>query len=873
MQKSINGLSPGSTYIIQVASIDGQGQSDWSPTLQITIPKPILTPNPPTNVTATGNPDNIKISWTQATQNTDGGTLAQPAYYEVYRGTTSNPTELVGKTSSSSFTYQTVLYGINQIFGVKTVDGFANRSATSNTASSTALSPAVMNGLIEKLDSYSRPTGSTVATFNTVRNHNLQNGNYVFIYGTTGGTGNLDTPSTTGATGGVPITYISPTSFSCSPNTSTAFSNVTSVAPGNMYPTEDAVRVRTDGITIGNMRTKHIVGIAPTSFNMQSADTGTRMTITSDGISMFRATGNTEEQTVSLVSDTGDATIVGKFSTGFSPNARVVLDSGDTVPESIQFYSGSDIETDHGSILVDTIEDIGVREGRYVAFGTTPGITSNGQVPSTAVITSSSNNVTLPASTINVDDTTDYPSSGAIDVETNLGWQTVLYSGKSSTTFTGCTGGTGVINTGNRIGARIYISFTSPHTFSSIPSSGGAWSNAISYNGELQFYNKTAGISSKIISSLTGSGPGSRTIVTTTSHGYTVGDVVVISGASPSQLNETVFVRSVNNATSFSYTSTNTGSWSGGGGTLVYDSLRGVRLTAGTVSGFTTGSILYGYPRYGEVVITAPKTDDSVYPASSAVSLTSAKMFGTNPVENPTVEINGKLRFPYAGDASLTGNTHALQIGSTDSINLVIDNNEIMGRNNGGTGSLLLNAMGGSISTNGKGSGSGDSSAGAFFSETGATIFGRSNERVLFINRYASTGTVPVVQFLWNGTNNGLINISSGGTPAFASGSDYRLKTNIEPLTDAIERMKNAKVYTFNKINDPEQNLLTGFLAHEVYDVIQDATVGEKDAVDENGQPVYQMVQDAKLIPIMAQAIHDLIDKVEVLEQKINDMI
>ena len=80
MQKSINGLSPGSTYIIQVASIDGQGQSDWSPTLEVTIPNPVLEPNPPSNVTATGNPDSIKISWTQATLNTDNTSLSQPAY-------------------------------------------------------------------------------------------------------------------------------------------------------------------------------------------------------------------------------------------------------------------------------------------------------------------------------------------------------------------------------------------------------------------------------------------------------------------------------------------------------------------------------------------------------------------------------------------------------------------------------------------------------------------------------------------------------------------------------------------------------------------------------------------------------------------------
>jgi hypothetical protein len=708
MQKSINGLKAGTTYSIQVRSITPNETSEWSPIVDKYIPIPAITPNAPTNVTATGNPDNIKISWTQATLNTDNTNLAQPAYYEVYRGLTSNPTELVGKTSSSSFTYQTVLYGINQTFGVKTVDGFANRSATSNTASSTALSPAVMNGLIEKLDSYSRPTGSTVATFNTVRNHNLQNGNYVFIYGTTGGTGNLDTPSTTGATGGVPITYISDTSFSCSPNTSTAFSNVTSVAPGYMYPTEDAVRVRTDGITIGNMRTKHIVGIAPTSFNMQSADTGTRMTITSDGISMFRATGNTEEQTVSLVSATGDATIVGKFSTGFEPNARVVLDSGETVPESIQFYSGSDIETDHGTILVDTVENVGVRENEYIPFGLVTGATgSTVQVPSTAVITSSSNNVTLPTSTINVDDTADYPASGAIDVETNLGWKTVLYSGKTSTTFTGCTGGSGVINTGGRVGARVYLTFTSPHEYGSIPSSGGFWSPAVFYQGELEYYAKDGGISQKTVTNISPLSSGSRTITTSmTAHGYEVGDVVVIAGVNPATLNETVFVRSTPAFNTFTYSTTQSASYSSGGSLTHSASLRGVRVTdyggnEPPADGISNGDLIAGYPRYGEILITAPKTDDSVYPASSTVSLTSAKMFGTKPVENPTVEINGKLRFPYTGDASLTGNTHALQIGSTESINLVIDNNEIMGRNNGGTGNLILNANGGNVSVNG----------------------------------------------------------------------------------------------------------------------------------------------------------------------------
>lgn len=175
----------------------------------------------------------------------------------------------------------------------------------------------------------------------------------------------------------------------------------------------------------------------------------------------------------------------------------------------------------------------------------------------------------------------------------------------------------------------------------------------------------------------------------------------------------------------------------------------------------------------------------------------------------------------------------------------------------------------GVITTDGKSSSSATQETGVYIGDF--ILAARSNERALFIHRYSSTGTVAAVQFIYNGTNNGLINISSGGTPAFASGSDYRMKENIVPITDAIERMKNAKAYTFNKIEsvDPEKNVITGFLAHELSEVQPDAVIGIKDAVDEEGNPVYQEVMEAKIIPVMAQAMADLIAKVESLEARL----
>lgn len=180
------------------------------------------------------------------------------------------------------------------------------------------------------------------------------------------------------------------------------------------------------------------------------------------------------------------------------------------------------------------------------------------------------------------------------------------------------------------------------------------------------------------------------------------------------------------------------------------------------------------------------------------------------------------------------------------------------------------------LSTAGRGDLASTQAAGAHISNIGWGIFSRSGASTplspqLYLHIYGTTGTARMVQFLYNGNNNGTINVASGGTPAFAAGSDYRMKEDIQPVTDALERMKGIQAYTFRKIKevDPEQNLQTGFIAHEVAAVHPEAVIGEKDAVDEDGNPEYQQVMDAKLTPLMAQAIKELIEKNEALEARI----
>ena len=80
----------------------------------------------------------------------------------------------------------------------------------------------------------------------------------------------------------------------------------------------------------------------------------------------------------------------------------------------------------------------------------------------------------------------------------------------------------------------------------------------------------------------------------------------------------------------------------------------------------------------------------------------------------------------------------------------------------------------------------------------------------------------------------GSISVASSAT-AFNTSSDYRLKENVVDMTGAITRLKNLKPKRFNWISDGSNELIDGFLAHEVDAVVPQAVHGEKDATKDVG--------------------------------------
>jgi hypothetical protein len=98
-------------------------------------------------------------------------------------------------------------------------------------------------------------------------------------------------------------------------------------------------------------------------------------------------------------------------------------------------------------------------------------------------------------------------------------------------------------------------------------------------------------------------------------------------------------------------------------------------------------------------------------------------------------------------------------------------------------------------------------------------------------------------------------------------------KENILPITSALDTVLQLKPVTYKwKIDGSDGQ---GFIAHELQEVVPDCVIGEKDAVDEEGNPKYQGIDTSFLIATLTAAIqeqqtiiNDLKARVETLEAK-----
>jgi len=140
----------------------------------------------------------------------------------------------------------------------------------------------------------------------------------------------------------------------------------------------------------------------------------------------------------------------------------------------------------------------------------------------------------------------------------------------------------------------------------------------------------------------------------------------------------------------------------------------------------------------------------------------------------------------------------------------------------------------------------------------------------------------------------------SGGALISPGGSDYRLKTNIVDLPSATTVIKQLRPVNFELIGF-EGYVHDGFIAHELQEQVPVAVTGTKDEEEAIGtltdaagvvttdvtepetlpygetwvqtgtRPVYQGVDQTKLIPLLTKALQEALDKIETLETRLSD--
>jgi len=130
-----------------------------------------------------------------------------------------------------------------------------------------------------------------------------------------------------------------------------------------------------------------------------------------------------------------------------------------------------------------------------------------------------------------------------------------------------------------------------------------------------------------------------------------------------------------------------------------------------------------------------------------------------------------------------------------------------------------------------------------------------------------SGGAAEVIGFSYQGATVGKISITTTAT-TYSTSSDYRLKENVIAITNGITRLQQLKPSRFNFIADPAQTF-DGFIAHEVQTVVPEAITGEKDEVDDDGNPQYQGIDQSKLVPLLTAALQEAIGRIETLESEV----
>ena len=248
-------------------------------------------------------------------------------------------------------------------------------------------------------------------------------------------------------------------------------------------------------------------------------------------------------------------------------------------------------------------------------------------------------------------------------------------------------------------------------------------------------------------------------------------------------------------------------------------------------------------------------------------SVTGIKLAQNGSILASTDETDNIGNAPYYGDRRGTNNTgDILSLGLGGYIKASIG---VIGTNNStNDGGITFNTISANVTktermridSNGKVQISSDGVADGFLhiKQNYQTDIGMS------LNDTSGSGGTAM-RFKVNGSTKGEISFNTTST-TYATSSDHRLKENVTADWDATTRLKQLNPVRFNFIADADDTTVDGFLAHEVQSVVPEAITGTHNEVDDDGNPVYQGIDQSKLVPLLVKTIQELEARIVALE-------
>jgi hypothetical protein len=163
--------------------------------------------------------------------------------------------------------------------------------------------------------------------------------------------------------------------------------------------------------------------------------------------------------------------------------------------------------------------------------------------------------------------------------------------------------------------------------------------------------------------------------------------------------------------------------------------------------------------------------------------------------------------------------------------------------------------------------GMGASNASNYGARMMSSINGGSSYAAIACVNTATSGTRRHIDFFDGSSTSrkGAIETNGTGT-TYNTTSDRRLKDNIQPIEDAIDKLMDMKPVIHTWINNPESPQVHGFIAQEMQEVAPEAVSGDAES-DEMMSMDY-----GRITPVIVAALQDALNEIRELKTRIDEL-